>query len=213
MSSILPCTESLKRKTTTNSSLSSSSSAERVRMSPGHHQYLCLNSEYMSLRDDLFRAIPQNPHLKPLDNYCQGVREGIRVGLDVAFINLAETLVNMGKILELSSDDVHEISAELLELEQMGYDCRKLWGRFDTVRTLLKEEKVARLKIEEFTSEKKDKQVKAALTQTWISGLESELNKLEAASKTLEEEIETLKLTEMSYIEERVRILQEFRSE
>ncbi|KAI3910925.1 hypothetical protein MKW98_022612 [Papaver atlanticum] len=177
-------------------------------MSPGNHRSLCLNNENRSLRDDLFTVMPQNPHCKPLDRYCEGIREGIKVGLDIVFINLAQKFVSLTSPVELLSD-LEEYVAQLLELDEMGYDCTKIWERFDTLRALSEQEQVSSLKLEETTSKRRDKEVNATIIHTRISELESELK---AVSKTREEEIETLKLTERSYIEEKESNLQEFRS-
>ncbi|KAI3880887.1 hypothetical protein MKX03_032712 [Papaver bracteatum] len=156
--------------------------------------------------------MPQNPHYKPLDKYCEVVREGIKVGLDVVFINLAHKFVNLTSLLEFSSD-VEEYVAQLSELDDMGYDCNKLWERFDTLRELSLEEEETRVKLEEITSKRRDKEVEATVTHTRISELESELTKLKADLKIQDEEIETLKLMERSYIEEEEeKILQKFRS-
>ncbi|KAI3970328.1 hypothetical protein MKX01_023975 [Papaver californicum] len=94
----------------------------------------------------------------------------------------------------------------------MGYDCAKLWVRFDSLKSFSEQEQVVSLKLEETTSKRRDKEVKATLTHTRISELEAELKKLKASSKTREEEIETLKSTERSYTEEGKQILQKFRS-
>ncbi|KAI3838237.1 hypothetical protein MKX03_025945 [Papaver bracteatum] len=158
--------------------------------SGGHHYRsrldFFLNNEFRSSREDLFRAIPQNPHYLPLDNYCEGIREGIKVGLDVAFINIAQKLVNFGNNpVELSRDEVQEdYIAALSALEEMGYDCAKLWERFGTLRALSAQEQAARRNLEETISIKRDKQVQQAFIDTKNTGLESELEKMKAAWKT-----------------------------
>ncbi|KAI3852526.1 hypothetical protein MKX03_027945, partial [Papaver bracteatum] len=223
--SIVPCSnKSLKRKTSSSSTNSPSSSLSPVRSvtmsSPcGHHHHrstldFFLDNEYRTSKEDLFTAIPQNPHYKPLDNYGEGIRGGLKVGLDVAFISIAQKLVNLGNNpIELSSDEVQEeVVATLTELEEMGYDCAKLWERFDTLRALSVQEQAARLNVEETIAIKGDRQVKAAFTDTKISELESELEKMKETWKTQEEEIEAEESMERSYIEERASILQRFRS-
>ncbi|MCL7029457.1 hypothetical protein MKW94_023176, partial [Papaver nudicaule] len=189
----------------------SSSSSPRKKSTGHHHGSLCLNDEYRNLREHLFRAMPQNPHYKPLDKYCVSVRDGIKVGLDVVFINLAQKFANLKSSVELLSD-VQEYIAQLSELDDMGYDCTKLWQRFDALRSFSEQEQAARLKLEEITSKRRDKEVKATLTHTRISELEAELKRLKDASKTQEEEIEALKATERNYAREEEKILQEFRS-
>ncbi|MCL7046046.1 hypothetical protein MKW94_020282, partial [Papaver nudicaule] len=151
--------------------------------------------------------MPQNPHYKPLDNYCASVGDGIKVGLDVVFIDLAQKLRSS---VELSSDDVEEYIAQLSELEEMGYDCTRLWERFDSLRGFSAQEQAASLKLEEITSTRRDKEMKATLTHTRITELEAELKRLEDASKTQQEEIETLNVNYTR--QEKEKILQDFRS-
>ncbi|KAI3874893.1 hypothetical protein MKW98_019466 [Papaver atlanticum] len=203
-------TEALKRK---GSDSSSSSSTVRVRMSPGHYPFLRLTHEYRNLRDDLFTAMPQNPHYKPLEKFSAGVCENIKVGLDAVFINLALKMVKLSSPIELSSSDVQEeFIATLTQLEEMGYDCAKLWVKFDTLRAISAEGEGVSLRLEETTSKRRNKQVEATMTRTRIYELEAELKKLKAVLETEEEEIENLKFTERSPIEEREQILKNFRS-
>ncbi|KAI3941827.1 hypothetical protein MKW92_020368 [Papaver armeniacum] len=198
--------EAPKRKKSANYSSSSSSTS---------HGYpsLCLTNEYQKLRDDLFRAMPQNPHYKPLEKFSAGVCENIKVGLDVVFIDLAQKMVELSSPLELSSSDVQEeYIATLSQLEEMGYDCAKLWAKFDTLREILEEQEGVELKLEDITSDRRNKEVQATITHTRISELKAKLKKLKAVSKTEKEEIETLEFTERSYIEEREQILKNIRS-
>ncbi|KAI3874932.1 hypothetical protein MKW98_019505 [Papaver atlanticum] len=182
-------------------------------MSPGHYPSLRLTHEYRNLRDDLFRAMPQNPHYQPLQKLCAGVCENIKVGLDVVFINLALKMVKLSSPLELSSSDVmEEFIATLTQLEEMGYDCAKLWAKFDTLRAISAEEGGVVLGLEETTSKRRNKQVEATTTRTRISELEAELKKLKTVLETEEKEIEILKFTERSPIEEREQIWKNFRS-
>ncbi|KAI3964992.1 hypothetical protein MKW92_026272 [Papaver armeniacum] len=200
------CSEAPKsKKSTTYSSPSSST---------GHdYPSLCLAHEYKNFRDDLFKIMPQNPHYKPLKKFSAGVCENIKVGLDVIFINLAQNMVKLSSPLELSSSDVQEeYIATLSQLEEMGYDCAKLWAKFDTLTEILEEQEGVGLKLEEITSDRRNKEVEATITHTKICELEAKLKKLKAVSKTEKEEIETLKLTERSQIEEREQILRNIRS-
>ncbi|KAI3900587.1 hypothetical protein MKW92_043279, partial [Papaver armeniacum] len=94
----------------------------------------------------------------------------------------------------------------------MGYDCAKLWAKFDSLRAISEEGEGVCLKLEDTTSKRRNKEVEATIYYTRICGLEAKLKKLKAVSKTEEEEIENLKLTERSYIEEREQILKNTRS-
>ncbi|KAI3937741.1 hypothetical protein MKW92_017931 [Papaver armeniacum] len=209
----MSCSEALKRKSCDSSSSSSSSTTVRVRMSPGHYPSLRLNSEYRNLRDDLFRAMPQNPHYQPLQKFSAGGCENVKVGLDAVFINLAQKMVKLSCPLELSSSDVmEEFIATLTQLEEMGYDCEKLWAKFDILRAISAQGEGVSLRSEKTTSKRRNKQVEATMTRTRIYELEAELKKLKAVLETEEEEIETLKFTETSPIQEREQILKNFRS-
>ncbi|KAI3863476.1 hypothetical protein MKX03_005941 [Papaver bracteatum] len=122
-------------------------------------------------------------------------------------------MAELSNPLELSSSDVQEeYIATLSQLEEMGYDCAKLWARFDTLREILEEQEGVELKLEDITSDRRNKEVEATITHTRISELEAKLKKLKAVSKTEREEIETLELTERSQIEEREQILKNIRS-
>ncbi|KAI3941825.1 hypothetical protein MKW92_020366, partial [Papaver armeniacum] len=106
-------------------------------------------------------------------------------------------MVKLSSPLELSSSDVQEeFIATISQLEEMGYCCAKLWARFDALREISEEEEGVVLKLENITSDRRNKQVEATITHTKISELDAKLKKLKAASKTEKEEIETLKLTE-----------------
>ncbi|KAI3836558.1 hypothetical protein MKX03_033046 [Papaver bracteatum] len=201
--------EALKRKS---SNSSSSSSTVRVRMSSGHYPSLRLNSEYRNLRDDLFTAMPQNPHYQPLQKFSAGVCENVKLGLDAVFINLALKMGKLTSPVELSSDVKEEFIKTLTQLEEMGYDCEKIWMKFDKLRAISAEGEGVSRRLEETTSKRRNKQVEATMTRTRIYELEAELKKLRAVLETEEEEIENLKFTERSPIEEREQILKNFRS-
>ncbi|KAI3874930.1 hypothetical protein MKW98_019503, partial [Papaver atlanticum] len=122
-------------------------------------------------------------------------------------------MAELSNPLELSSSDVQEeYIATLSQLEEMGYDCAKLWAKFDTLREILEEQEGVELKLEDITSDRRNKEVQATITHTRIYELEAKLKKLKAVSKTEKEEIETLMLTERSQIEEREQILKNIRS-
>ncbi|KAI3890521.1 hypothetical protein MKX03_030758 [Papaver bracteatum] len=121
----------------------------------------------------------------------------------------------MGKLtspVELSSDVKEEFIKTLTQLEEMGYDCEKIWMKFDKLRAISAEGEGVSRRLEETTSKRRNKQVEATMTRTRIYELEAELKKLRAVLETEEEEIENLKFTERSPIEEREQILKNFRS-
>ncbi|KAI3970465.1 hypothetical protein MKX01_024112 [Papaver californicum] len=151
--------------------------------------------------------MPQDPHFEPLEKSSSTALQGFRLVLDLDFVNLAQKLSEPVDPLEFSKG-TEEYTSQLLTLEQNGYNVVKLRKRFDKLREISDEEKRNRENIKEKEEERNDKQVKACITLNRIDSLTKELKALKISAMAQKKEIETLELMEMSYVEERKKILE-----
>lgn len=79
---------------------------------------------------EIFSAMPQPPHFRPLVQYCKGLREGMAIGLMVTFCNL---LGRIGKLQITDSQSRFDVELKTLaHLEEHGFNVQD-------VRTCLKE--------------------------------------------------------------------------
>ncbi|KAI3849362.1 hypothetical protein MKX03_004335 [Papaver bracteatum] len=189
---------------TTRVRISSSSSPENG----SHHHSFEPSPEFKTTRDSLFRIMPQEPHLEPLENLSSSARNGFRLVLDIDFVNLAQKFSGQVDPVEFSNG-IEEYASQLSTLEQNGYNVVRLRERFHLLRSISVDEKRIREIIKEKEEERKDKNVKACFTLNNIDSLKKELKGLEVTAKFQKKEIETLALMELSYSEERNKILEE----
>lgn len=213
--------QTTKRKSSTRSSSNLSSTDEhqqrtpptRVRVlsssSPNgvYHHSFETSPEFKTTRDHLFKIMPQEPHLQPLEKNSPTALKGFRLVLDIDFVNLALKLsgpVDPGEF----SKGIEEYASQLSTFEQNGYNVVKLREKFDKLRKISDEEKRSRENMQEKRDERNDKQVKACITLNRIDTLMRELKTLNDCAMVQKKEIETLDLMEMSYNEERKKILE-----
>jgi hypothetical protein len=95
----------------------------------GHQDLFFKNSPVWSIVEalDLFKEVPQQPHFLPLREYSVDIREGVALGLTVAFATLVEN-VRKASIKDGVEFFKDKISA-LCQLERNGFNVQFLKSR------------------------------------------------------------------------------------
>lgn len=196
MSSLVPCQNSLKRKIslTPSSGSTDQQGSPLSSISPGSYTHcLYISDEFETTKKEVFRTFPnQKPHFKPLEKYSPSIRDAMKVALELDFVHLATTFTQAVDPVEFFKG-IGDYSSQLSTLEEMGYDVKKIWEKFDELRSIAADEIVNRENKEELKSKMKDLEVKAHFTENRLSELRKEMILLEANAKTQETETQNLK--------------------
>ncbi|MQM15737.1 hypothetical protein Taro_048689 [Colocasia esculenta] len=133
---------------------------------------------------DVFHALPQQPHFRPLINCCSELREGMAIGLMVTF----DKLVN--KITKLQINDPENIFEESLNmlnhLEDHGFDVRCIQDRL---------EKLQRIRYEQGQYENKKSTLQELILKGRNEGqkLADEIDVIDKSVKEMEKAMVTLR--------------------
>ncbi|XP_026396301.1 DUF724 domain-containing protein 5-like [Papaver somniferum] len=145
--------------------------------------------DFKTLRRQIFSVLPQNPHYQPLSKYCPSVQQEMKSGFDVIFVKLTQKIQELGDTPEFLTHE-EEIKAEICNLEDMGYDVKKVKDRFNLLVTLAKEDQAIEKQLNAPSS---DEMVQLRRIQFRISELEKENESSKAHRNTLKSEIAALK--------------------
>ncbi|KAI3956483.1 hypothetical protein MKX01_016896 [Papaver californicum] len=113
----------------------------------------------------------------------------MKVALELDFVHLATTF-SQAVDPDRFYNGIIDYTSQLTALEEMGYDVKKLWEKFDELRSIAVGNRENK---EEFKAMLRDLEVKAHITQNRSSELRKEMILLKTTSKTQEEETQTLK--------------------
>ncbi|XP_068644783.1 DUF724 domain-containing protein 3-like [Aristolochia californica] len=150
-----------------------------------------LSSEFKTLRDQLFSADPQDPHYHPLSVHGSEIREGIKLGLDIAFILLSEKIRNV----EPSSfrEGKESFRNLLSELEMMGYNINKLRDRLNVLEEILEKEETFLDTITKLQAEVKDKKAEVDAVTEKVTCLKSHITELNKEINKAKDEMKSTK--------------------
>ncbi|KAI3893915.1 hypothetical protein MKX03_020098 [Papaver bracteatum] len=145
-----------RRRLVVNISTSSSSSKPAPSQSPPpgltmkfplvhDHRSSSLSPELKVFYDQVFTALPQTPHFNPLANITssENIKEGIKLGYDIAFLNLVMKFHNIVDPCSfLSEAEEESCTTEFKEFEDMGYDLTKIKQKFNLLKRKVEQEKL-----------------------------------------------------------------------
>ncbi|KAI3935619.1 hypothetical protein MKW92_018866 [Papaver armeniacum] len=109
------------------------------------HRSSSLSPELKIFYDQVFTALPQTPHFNPLANISssENIKEGIKLGYDIAFLNLVMKFHNIGDPCAfLSEAEEESCTKEFKEFEDMGYDLTKIKEKFNLLKRKVEQEKL-----------------------------------------------------------------------
>ncbi|KAG9446508.1 hypothetical protein H6P81_012636 [Aristolochia fimbriata] len=154
-------------------------------------QNRCLSPELRALRDQLFSAVPQNPHYYPLEVHGSEIREGMKLGLDIAFVLLSEKIRNVDPINFREGKD--GFGNHLSELETMGYNVSKLRERLNSLDSIWKKEEVVLDTIASLQAEVKDEMAELDAATKKVNRLKTHITELSNEMNQTKDEMESTK--------------------
>ncbi|KAJ0974353.1 hypothetical protein J5N97_016318 [Dioscorea zingiberensis] len=93
---------------------------------------------------EIFRILPQQPHFRPLEQYCEEFREGMAIGLMVTFTNLT---TDIGKFHISDSEDVFLSRLKALSpLEANGFNVQPLRSRIEQLLEIKSDQSLYEMK-------------------------------------------------------------------
>ncbi|KAM0950116.1 putative Agenet-like domain-containing protein [Dioscorea sansibarensis] len=126
---------------------------------------------------EIFHMMPQQPHFRALEQYCEEFREGMAIGFMVTFANLINDL---GKLRISDSTEVFLAKLKALPpLEANGFDVQCLRSRIEKllkVKCELNQHEMKRASLEEQISERNNEN---ARYDNMIAGLDKNIVELE----------------------------------
>ncbi|XP_058092980.1 DUF724 domain-containing protein 3-like isoform X2 [Magnolia sinica] len=149
----------------------------------------CLSPQLRELKSRIFAALPQDPHYLPLANYSSIVREGMILGLDLAFVTVFEEIRQLGP--HDFASKIEDLTERLSQLEQMGYNVRKLRQHLDNLRGIAERNRASRDAVARLEADARDREAKLHSAEGNVSMLASCVAVLEAEIKRSKAEIES----------------------
>lgn len=141
-----------------------------------------LSPQVNLLHDQVFTSLPQSPHFNPLANLSESIREGIKHGSDIAFLNLVMKFQDFVDVYTFLSE-VECYEKEFMEFEEMGYDLTEIRKRFNQLKGRAEQEMDLKDEIDKLDEEKKHR-------EATVESKELILMELEAKSARVANEIE-----------------------
>ncbi|XP_078180087.1 uncharacterized protein LOC144574089 isoform X2 [Carex rostrata] len=139
---------------------------------------------------ELFTHTPQQPHFKKLDGYCDVIRDGMALGLMIAYANLVDSLKNLS-----FDDDVAVIEEKftcLETLEENGFNVDLIRTRLNRILQIKNNHAASLLKHAKLEKELAKKESKSMSMLSVIEKIRLDLVKLDEQIKALTEQSRTL---------------------
>ncbi|XP_026380770.1 DUF724 domain-containing protein 7-like [Papaver somniferum] len=156
------------------------------------HRSSFLSPELKIFYDQVFTALPQTPHFNPLENFrSMNIKEGIKVGCDIAFLNLVMKFHNLVDPSSFLSDE-QKFTEEFNEFEKLGYELSKIRERFNLLKRRAEQEKALKDEAEKLEKEKKEREEKVEEKEFLLLELAAETAKVGNEVKMERSEIESI---------------------
>ncbi|XP_068666783.1 DUF724 domain-containing protein 1-like [Aristolochia californica] len=149
---------------------------------------LSLSPEIRTLKNQVFSALPQDPHYRPLLTYGSEIRNWMIIGLEMAFVNISEKIRNLAP-QDLKSGNANFFK-ELAELEDMGYNVQKLRTRLETLGEIVEQHQASLDAAEKMEVVAKEWEIELGVSEVKVSVLSKRIAELEAEMKKSMEKME-----------------------
>ncbi|XP_026383792.1 DUF724 domain-containing protein 10-like [Papaver somniferum] len=159
---------------------------------PLAHRSYYLNPESKLAHDQVFTELPQSPHFSPLESFrSENIKEGIKLGCDLAFLFLVQKLRNLNDSSHFPSE-VASLTAEFEWFEELGYDLTKIKQRFNLLKRRAEEEKGWKNEVVKLEQEKQEKKESVEEKEFLLVELANESVKIAKEVKMERSEIERI---------------------
>ncbi|RZC89766.1 hypothetical protein C5167_035763 [Papaver somniferum] len=176
-----------------------------------NHRASSLSPDLRSLYQQVFTSFPQNPHFNPLSNFTEETKEGLKLGLDVSFVNFVKKFHIPVEEPSVFLAEVETYTKQLAEFENMGYDVTKLKERLNLLRRRAEQHKALKFAIDELQEEEKEKEAKVEAQEFRLKEIEEENKRITKALQLQKIEIENVNMKKRKIMEDSSRNINEFK--
>ncbi|KAI3890464.1 hypothetical protein MKX03_025006 [Papaver bracteatum] len=176
-----------------------------------NHRSSSLSPDLRSLYQQVFTSFPQNPHFNPLSNFTEETKEGLKLGLDVSFVNFVKKFHIPVEEPSVFLAEVETYTKQLAEFENMGYDVSKLKERLNLLRRRAEQHKALKFAIDELQEEEKEKEAKVEAQEFRLKEIEEENKRITKALQLQKIEIENVNMKKRKIMEDSSRNMSEFK--